>query len=221
VSQTLYAAAGVAVSKDDTNITAARICLSAQEKTEVVVTVCSDAAGAPGKPLGKPSVLKLAPGPAKWIVFDLPAPLTAESDNLWLTMRTNLGSLLWFMDNAADGSPLISTDSGRSWGSPDTPLNDNQKLLAQLWIDTGPPIRSSSPPVLRLERDGVALASNLLAGAQPGSPGEFKASVSFPQPALSAVAANGDKVNKHFQLVSPAVADVVLEGFELTFDPAT
>ena len=234
VNQTMYAAAGVAVSVADTNITAVRLFVGIYEKTEAVLVVCADAGGAPGEPVGKPAVqtfdLKKAGQPngkpeqnmqagvPQWIVFNLPTAFTAETPKLWLTLRTNVGSLLWFTDPAADGLPLVSLDQGKTWGAPETPLNDAQKLLAQLWIDTGAPAPSGPAPVVRLERDGTVLNSNLLAGAQRGSPGEFKASVSFPQPELTAPAAGG-KAGKRFQLVSSAVAGVVVEGFELTFDP--
>ena len=234
VNQTMYAAAGVAVSVADTNITAVRLFVGIHEKTETVLVVCADAGGAPGEPVGKPAVqtfdLKKAGQPngkpeqnmqagvPQWIVFNLPAAFTAETPKLWLTLRANVGSLLWFTDPAADGLPLVSLDQGKTWGAPETPLNDAQKLLAQLWIDTGAPAPSGPLPVVRLERDGTVLNSNLLAGAQRGSRGEFKASMSFPQSELTAPAAGG-KAGKRFQLVSSAVAGVVLEGFELTFDP--
>jgi hypothetical protein len=230
----MYAAAGVAVSASDTNITAVRLLVGIYEKTEAVLTICTDAGGAPGEPIGKPAVqildLKKAgqtngkpeqsmqAGVSQWIVFNLPTAFTSDTPKLWLTLRTNVGSLLWFTDPAADGAPLVSLDQGKTWGAPETPLNDMQKLLAQLWIDTGAPAPAGPAPVVRLERDGTVLNSNLLAGAQRGAPGEFKASVSFPQPELTASVAGG-KAGKVFQLASTAVASVVLEGFELTFDP--
>jgi hypothetical protein len=216
VDQTQYVAAGVPVAASDTTLTAIRLYLAAQEAAEAVLTVCADAAGAPGEVMGKPSVVKLQPGPGGWHVFTLPAPLTLATNRLWLALRTNVGSLLWFMDAVADGTPMVSADKAATWGSPDLSLAGSPKLLAQLWIDVG--TTASAAPVLRLERDGVVLNPNLLSGVKPQAGGEFATTVALTAPFLTAQVGSG-KVSRRFQLASAGVVDVTLQNFELIFDP--
>jgi len=221
VDQDLSIAAGVPFSGAKGTIAAARIFVAAKETAEVVMTVCADAAGMPGQPLGKPAVNSKVEGlTPQWIDLPLPVPIAADAGTFWLTLRTNKGSLLWFADASAAGVPSYSTDKGKTWGAPSTPLAAGQNLLAQLMSPSDQP---PPTPAIRLQREADVLNTNLLAGAT--APTDKKKDISVPAVSLPASlladsTVNQGKVDKRFELASVTVADVTIENFELTYDPA-
>jgi hypothetical protein len=222
VDQNVCVAAGVPFSGAKDTIVAARILLAAKETAEAVLVVCADAAGMPGLPLGKPSVnSKVDNTSAEWIDFAFPAPITAGAATFWLTLRTNKGSLLWFTDVSAAGIPSCSADKGKTWGAPDNPLATGQSLLAQLMSPSDQPL---PVPTIRLQLKADVLNPDLLATVPtPVDPKKDISvqSVSLPANLLADSTVNQDnKVDKRFELASVTVADVTIENFELTYDPA-
>jgi hypothetical protein len=208
----------------EAKVAVARIHLAAPEAAEAVLEVHADAAGSPGEVIGKPAVRQLEAAPPLWIDFRLPSPIAVEGGRLWLALRANKGTLLWFADGSAAGAPMLSTDQGRTWGVPEFPIAAAANLMAQILLDSGSRNAALAPPVLRLERDGTVLDGNLLAQAVAGAGGEYSVrAAQFSVAALSAAAdatedATG-KVTKRFALASTAIADVTIEDFVLTYDP--
>jgi hypothetical protein len=197
----------------------ARVYLGIPEAAEAVLDFCADAAGSPGEVLGKPAVRQLEPAPPNWVDFNLPSPLAIEGGRVWLALRSNKGTLLWFADGSAAGAPKVSTDQGRTWGVPEFPIVEGANLMTQILLERAPNGEAAAP-VLRLERDGTVLDGNLLAEAVAGAGGEYSVrAAQFNVSALSAPADVNGKVTKRFALASSAIADVTIEDFVLTYDP--
>jgi hypothetical protein len=218
-TQATRVAAGMPVAGQDP-VAVARLYLAVPESAEAVVEFHADAAGSPGEVVGKPAVRQLAPASPAWIEFNLPSPVAVEGSKLWLALRTNKGSALWFADPSAAGAPVISTDQGRTWGVPEAPLAAGANLMAQILLEAKHPGAPQAAPVLRLERDGSVLNPNLLAQAVAGSGGEYSVpSAQFGTSALNAPAATTGRVMKRLELASSSIADVTIEEFVLTYDP--
>jgi hypothetical protein len=218
-AQATRVAAGMPVAGSE-RVGVARLYLAVPEPAEAVVEFHADAAGSPGEVIGKPAVRQLAPAPPAWIDFSLPSPVALEGGTIWLALRTNKGSALWFADASAAGAPAVSTDQGRTWGVPESPIAAAANLMAQILLEAQHPGAPLAAPVLRLEREGTVLDANLLAQAVTGSPGEYSvAAAQFAVNALSAPAATTGRVMKRFELASTSIADVTIEEFVLTYDP--
>jgi len=221
VDQDLSIAAGVPFSGAKGTIAAARIFVAAKETAEVVMTVCADAAGMPGQPLGKPAVNSKVEGlTPQWIDLPLPVPIAATRERSANAANEQGILVVVCRCERRRCAVLTSTDKGKTWGAPSTPLAAGQNLLAQLMSPSDQP---PPTPAIRLQREADVLNTNLLAGAT--APTDKKKDISVPAVSLPASlladsTVNQGKVDKRFELASVTVADVTIENFELTYDPA-
>lgn len=207
-NQNIHAAARLpAVSP--VSIARVRVMLQPNGAAEAVIEARADVAGSPGALFGKPAVRQLNAGPAAWVDFVFPEPLTLLAPYLWLSLRTTQGSVFWFTGSTGGGTAKLSFDQGKTWGVPDTPLGPAQCLLAQLILNS----EGGATPAVQL-RDGATIhVANLMSAAHGAS-----VDTSIPVHLLAAPPATG-KTEKRFELASPAIADAIVESFVITYDP--
>jgi len=197
--------------------------LAALEDSEAVAELRADAAGAPGKPLGPPSVVQLAAGQAGWAGFELSEPAGIESAPraVWVVLKLNAGRALWYSGDAAtDAANLVSEDEGASWAAPETPLAPPGPLLAQAFHRTPDP---QPAPRIELWHGQTLLSPDLRPDLERSSPREHVAEeAGLPAAALNRLAAQtgAGRVLTTFRLFSMQAVDLRVEDLRLFYAPS-
>ena len=236
VSGGLWAAAPVrflALDGQQRPLVAVRLRLATLDAAELSLRLHGDAGGLPGGALSAPMVRQLEAGAANWVEFELldtPA-LGAGDVLLWVLARTTAGSALWCAasppDNGTDAALLqddgrsvrVSRDQGLSWGAPDRPLGQFERLEAQLFEQVPDP---QPAPTITLQSAGIE-ATFIAAGAwQRLTDREFEARDVPVSSSLLSILANpsGDgRVEVPVDGFSTSMMTLVVEQLALFYDP--
>lgn len=197
-----------------------RLLLASESAAEAILQLREDASGGPGALTGKPVVRQLEAGLRDWIDFELKVPRESSADSslLWVTLHATKGEILWFASETTDYA-LISTDEGASWGAPDTRLAPATGQLVQLFHDRSPQF---AKPVIRMERNNVTVAADLMENARALSPTEYVAeNAAIPATVMSFFSRQSGRarVEQTLQLFSTSVLDLRVEAASFFYDP--
>ena len=204
-----------------TDLVSIQLYLAALEPAEAVVELRDDAAGGPGAGLAQGVAVQLAIGPAGWVEFPLPAPLALGSGArpLWISLRVNVGRLLWFAADDGTAETLASDDEGETWRAPATPLAAASMPLAQLFHATPDP---QPAPRIELWQGGAPVAGDLLGEPRRIGPREHAVeNAALPAVLLDrlAAASGSGRVATTFQLFSRPAIELTFEDVTLFYAP--
>ena len=202
-------------------VVAARVCLAAEGDSEAVLSLCQDAAGAPGALVAAPVVVTVKAKTRDWIEFPLASPitLTANQPRLWVILRRTRGEIFWLAEGAGD--VRASEDKGKTWAPVEPALVQPEAPLVQILHVEAPP--AQVPPVT-LALGSRSLTTSLMIGLAANAPGEWGTDALSLPAALLDVLGQGpgpDRRPTEVLLYSRALLDLSIESATFTYDPYT
>ena len=202
-------------------VVAARVCLATDGDAEAVLTLCQDAAGAPGALVAAPVVVSVLAKTRGWIEFPLATPitLTANQPRLWVILRRTRGEIFWLAEGAGD--VRASSDKGKTWALVEPVLVEPEAPLVQILHAEAPP--AQIPPVA-LALGTRWLTTSLMSGLADSTTGEWATdTLSLPGALLDVLGQRPEPKRgpTEILLYTRALMDLSIENAIFTYDPYT
>lgn len=186
-----------------------RVQVAVLQASEIALELRADAAGGPGAPLAPQAVRQLAAPFVGWYEIELPSPVAAGEEFVWVTLRATKGEVVWCCDAAEDAAARVSDSKRASWVDAESPLQPRAQLF-----DAVPP-----PPQIDVRlREGPAWT---LTRTGPDSVDYAADAATLPQAVRVLLAAaqssNGSRATSNIQLFSRAAVDLALANIRLSY----